>query len=348
MLHACSIDEDRLALAEAGRQPPTPERLAEHLWATRERLKAFGIRTGDSVVSLLPGGPDEDTARMAVEASLARFVPLTDGGSRRKFISRLSEIRAKLLLLHPGPHPSREAAFSLGIPVADVLRHFEAGVFTLEAAVPSPSVHERRASDAVPLVLIAPGAAYSRLSAHLDPEHPVIGITPPTLEHMPPPHTIEHIAAHCVRILQRCRAHGPYALAGWQAEGLVALEMARLIEEEGEKVSFVAMLDATDLFCPPRSLVRRAVSRVVRRKLTPSCEPLAGALRRYRPYPWCGKIIHLAPAGQPEPRPAWFEWDRIAPHGLTSHFAPAEMLTEPNVRIVAAILATEMERAAAG
>jgi hypothetical protein len=69
---------------------------------------------------------------------------------------------------------------------------------------------------------------------------------------------------------------------------------------------------------------------------------LSAALRQYHPHPWSGKIIHVASEAKPQAAP--FEWDKIAPQGLTSHFAPPEMLAEPNVRIVAAILATEMER----
>jgi hypothetical protein len=148
-------------------------------------------------------------------------------------------------------------------------------------------------------------------------------------------------------MLRRYRPEGPYALAGWRAEGLVALEMARLLEEDGDKVVFVAMLDAAELFFPPMGCIRRAVSgalRFLRRKYAPPCEFMAQALRQYRPRPWFGKIICIRPS---EPshsfaRDPWFQWKHIAPHGIASYEAPGEMFAEPNVHTVAEILAAEL------
>jgi hypothetical protein len=294
----------------------------------------LGIAPCDSLAALLPEGPDEATARMATESLNARFVPLPVKGSRETYAARFAEIRPRLVLLHPGPSPARDAARDGGIAVADVLRHFEAGIFTLEKDL----IATAPAAPKMPLVLIASGEAYRRLSALLDPQHPVVGITPPRLELLPPPHTIEHVAAECVRMLRRYRAHGPYALAGSRTEALVALETARLLEEEGEKVAFVAMMEASGIFGTRPGWLGRLFAR----RRAAGQEPLTEALRQYHPHPWPGKIIQVA--SDPKPQSAPFEWDKIAPHGMTSHFAPPEMLAEPNVRIVAAILATEMER----
>lgn len=319
----------------------SPVRLEEHLRVTAMRLRKMGIGRGDSVASVLPEGSDAATAKLALAGFPdASFVPLALRSSSEYYESALLGMDAKLLLMHPGKHPAREAARSAGIPVADVLRHFEAGLFTLESALmrtdsaaTSPWKQERCA---VPLVLIAPVLTYRRLASRLDSQHHVIGITPPSGEHLPPPHTIEHIAAECVRMLRRYHPHGPYGLAGWRDQALVALEMARLLEEDGEKVAFVAMLDASRLFWPPMSPFRRLL-RFMRRKYTPSCEFMAVALRQYRPRPWYGKILHIRQSihsGEGDPR---FEWRSIAPHGFTSYEAPAEMQS------VATILAAELE-----
>ena len=338
-------------LTAPGRGDLTPARLAEHLQATVKRLKQFGIRPGDSIASLLPEGPDAMTVRLALAAFPdAKFAPL-DPCTQAE--SLLLEIQPKLLLLHPGEHSARAVAFNLGIPVANVLRHFEAGVFTLEAAVflpPAGEVPPVRTpawkSRGTPLVLIAPGLAYRRLANRLEARNPVIGITPPSLELMTPPHTIEHVAAECVHMLRRYRAHGPYALAGWRTESLVALEMARLLEEEGERVVFVALLDASALFQPPIGRARRALvslKGLFRKKSQPSCEFMAEALRQYLPHPWYGRILHIRPLAEPPERHAWFEWRDIAPHGLAQFQAPAEMFAEPNVQTVAGILASELD-----
>ena len=297
------------------------------------------------MASLLPEGPDAATLRLAMAAFPgANFVAIRNE-------SELVETCPKLLLSHPTEHPLRQVASILGIAVVNVLRHFEAGVFTLEAAVflpragevPPPPYPEWK-SPGVPLVLIAPGSAYCQLAKRLDARNPVIGITPPSLELMPLPHTIQHIAAECVRMLRRYRPHGPYALAGWRAESVVALEMARLLEEEGEKVVFVALLDASCLFQQPIGRMARALSSLrglLRNEPKPFGEFMEQALLRYRPLPWYGKILHIRRRGEPSPRQALFEWRDIAPHGLECFDAPGEMLAEPNVQAVARILASQ-------
>jgi len=359
------------SLTTQGRGSLSPARLEEHLHIAVKRLKAFGIRGEDCVASLLPEGPDAMTVRLALAACChANYCPLDPLVSRQRYESLLLETDAKLLLMHPEEHPAREAACALGIPVANVLRHFEAGVFTLEAAstlprsggeTPTPAPSWKRFSDPncarnVPLVLIAPGFAYRRLAIRLDADHPVIGITPPGLDYLPPPHTFQHIAAECVRMLRRYRPHGPYALAGWRAEGLVALEMARLLEEEGEQVAFVAFLDASHLFLPQAvpaltshvvfivNRIRRMFAGFRRSQHAPSCEFLDEALRRYHPHPWYGKILHIRSSGASTSfhRDPWFDWRQIAPQGIASYQAQGEILAEQNLQTVAQILASEL------
>ncbi len=310
------------SLSVSGRGELTAARLDEHLRATVKRLIALGLHPGGRVASVLPAGPDTATAKRAVgliaRTEFVSLDPHIDG-----YESLLLEIGPQLLLIHPGKHPAREAARRLGIPVANVLRHFEAGVFTLEAAIPLPQPDEtstsapmwKRQLRSVPLVLIAPGLTYRRLANRLNACCTVIGITPPTLEHLPPPHTIEHIAAECVRMLRRYRPQGPYALAGWQSDGVVALEMARMLEEAGEKIPFVAMLDAAELFHK-----RANFFRFWRKRKAPSCEFMAEALRQYRPRPWYGKIVDIR-SDDPARESAWFEWTQIAPHGHASYEA---------------------------
>jgi hypothetical protein len=72
-------------------------------------------------------------------------------------------------------------------------------------------------------------------------DRPVFGIREPDLAHLPPPHTVEHVAAECVHALRRFQAEGPYALGATDASRGVALEMARQLEQAGERVDFVAL-----------------------------------------------------------------------------------------------------------
>jgi hypothetical protein len=342
-------------ITASGRGDLSSSRLEEHLHTTLKRLKKLGIRRGACVASVLPDGPDAATIAMAVKLADANFAPLPFRASREKYLTLLLETDPKLLLLLSGAHPAREVAHSLGIPVANVLRHFEAGIFTLEADIVPPWTAKvplswKSRGHGVPVVLVAPNPGYRRLANRLHATNPVVGITPPSLEHLPLPHTVEHIAAECVRILRRHRPRGPYALAGWRADGLVALEMARSLEEEGERVIFVAMLDASALFCSrTRSRFGNIIGRALFSRESPLSQNLMGeALRQYHPQPWFGKILHLRPRGQSDSKhlaDVRLEWRTIAPQGITSYEAPAEMLTEPNVQIVASILAAELIQA---
>jgi Thioesterase domain len=324
-------------ISAPGRGRATSARVDEHLQSTMKRLKKLGVRPGACVASALPDGPDSTTAEMAAKLAHADFAPLTPHATVEKYQSILTGIEPKLLLAHSGAHPARDAARSLGIPVANVLRHFEAGIFTLEADIALPQPLSKHRARGVPVVLIAPGPAYRRLANRLDAVNPVVGITPPSLEQLPLPHTFEHIAAECVRILRRYRPQGPYALAGWRIDALVALEMARLLEEEGEKVVFVAMLDASSLFdSRPISLLRRAM-KLLRRQYAPPCDFMAEALSRYNPRPWFGKILHLRPSAAEHPATGHLNWRSIAPQGIANYEAP-------NIHTVATILAAELVR----
>src|SRR4029077_18148059 len=94
----------------------------------------------------------------------------------------------------------------------------------------------------------------------------------------------------------------------------------RQLEEQGEQVAFVAMLDARGILLPPMPALRRLWVRAVRaagraaflstrsptelwlriRARFARLGPLAGrgdmivrALPRYRPHPWTGRVLHL-------------------------------------------------------
>jgi thioesterase domain-containing protein len=68
---------------------------------------------------------------------------------------------------------------------------------------------------------------------------------------------VETLARHHLEALRPVQPSGPYRLAGWSYGGLVALEMARQLEDEGQRVCFLALLDtalppaATSCPAPP-------------------------------------------------------------------------------------------------
>jgi thioesterase domain-containing protein len=60
----------------------------------------------------------------------------------------------------------------------------------------------------------------------------------------PGPDTIETMAAETVAAIRGEQPDGPYQLLGYSFGGLVALEAARLLDDAGETVSFVGLVDA--------------------------------------------------------------------------------------------------------
>lgn len=88
-------------------------------------------------------------------------------------------------------------------------------------------------------------------------ERPVFGIREPEIAQLPPPHTLEHVAANCVHALRRFQADGPYALAASEASRAVAIEMARQLEQAAESVDFVALFKSSGVAGPRLPYDRR-------------------------------------------------------------------------------------------
>ncbi|WP_436737913.1 amino acid adenylation domain-containing protein [Streptomyces sp. BBFR102] len=107
---------------------------------------------------------------------------------------------------------------------------------------------------------------YAGLLPHLDPDQPLYGLQTPNLAgNAPFPETIEAMAAAYVAELRTVQPHGPYRLLGWSFGGNVVQEIAVQLQEEGEEVALLALLDAfpiapqDDLDSAPRDTVFRAL-----------------------------------------------------------------------------------------
>ncbi len=86
---------------------------------------------------------------------------------------------------------------------------------------------------------------FSSLSAHFGPDQPVYALQPRGLQPARGPFpTIEEMAARYVREMRTVQPAGPYRLAGACFGGVVAFEMARQLESEGERVEFLGLIDA--------------------------------------------------------------------------------------------------------
>ena len=227
----------------------------------------------------------------------------------------------------------------------------------------------------LPLFMIDPGYEGPRLAKHLGPNQPFIGVPIPPSTNPAVSRSIDQMAAECVRALRTFQPRGPYALVGWCAAGVIALEVARQLERDGDEIAFVALLDIRTLFPPPLSPPHLAFVRLWRRirqlsyaarrwpagqwnrfrttviSGTPPLLPETHrALLHYRPLPWSGRMVHIWASDSLHGRyfDASFAWSHLAPAGFVFYEVAGDHLTflqEPLIGNVTHLLAQELDRA---
>ncbi|MGW3210545.1 non-ribosomal peptide synthetase, partial [Streptomyces sp. NPDC001135] len=100
-----------------------------------------------------------------------------------------------------------------------------------------------------PLFCIHPGGGlswcYAGLLQHLGPDRPIYGLQARGLaEATPLPATIEEMADDYLEQIRAVQPEGPYHLLGWSFGGMVAHVIATRLQDKGETVGLLAMLDA--------------------------------------------------------------------------------------------------------
>jgi amino acid adenylation domain-containing protein len=89
---------------------------------------------------------------------------------------------------------------------------------------------------------------YQHLAQKLGGKFPVIGIQAPESAGLPLRFdNIEQMAAAYCAAIKTAQPNGPYRLAGWSTGGLFALAIAALLEEQGETVAYLGLLDTRPL-----------------------------------------------------------------------------------------------------
>ncbi|MGP3990043.1 amino acid adenylation domain-containing protein [Streptomyces sp. 3N207] len=86
---------------------------------------------------------------------------------------------------------------------------------------------------------------YAGLLPHLGPEQPVYGLQAPDLsDDRSAPICVEEMASDYLARIRAVQPTGPYRLLGWSFGGIVAHAIATAMEEEGDEVELLAVLDA--------------------------------------------------------------------------------------------------------
>lgn len=194
----------------------------------------------------------------------------------------------------------------------------------------------------MPLVIVTPGMECRSIARHLGPDHPVLGVRGADLGRQTPAPSLKEIAVEYADALLQSVPHGPYALCGWCGAGVVALEMARELEQRGENVAFVAIFDGRGIYYPPMPKSRGAFIRawrfwqnsyfvtrrlfrdgvpILRRAMKTRRKQMAHAILRvlralppdhadvftqclltWSPVPWSGRVLHLWAMDRPQGR----------------------------------------------
>ncbi|MDZ8080625.1 MAG: amino acid adenylation domain-containing protein [Nostoc sp. DcaGUA01] len=84
---------------------------------------------------------------------------------------------------------------------------------------------------------------YYELAHQLGQNQPFYGLQPIGIDGETPLNRIEDMASHYIEALRSVQPKGPYFLGGWSFGGWVAFEMAQQLQNSGEEVALLAVLD---------------------------------------------------------------------------------------------------------
>jgi len=106
-----------------------------------------------------------------------------------------------------------------------------------------------------------------------------IGYTDPTMTG--DNRSVRQLAKSYVKLIKQLQRHGPYFLGGQSFGGLIAFEMASVLQEEKEDVAFVAMIDTFPWEISNRSAAARLEILFGGTKLEQLMEKLFQVWRKY-------------------------------------------------------------------
>ncbi len=164
-----------------------------------------------------------------------------------------------------------ERAFGRALPLSTLLT--EPTVEKLAQALERPVdfvrdslVLLRDGGHAPPLFLVHDGEGetlpYLGLSKFLNGNRKVYGILPrSTIDHPILHSRLEDIVEFYLSVVRAAQPSGPYHLGGLCIGGFIALEIARRLQEQGEEVALVLLLDAAHVHAAPKSLGKRRLAR---------------------------------------------------------------------------------------
>ena len=112
------------------------------------------------------------------------------------------------------------------------------------AALPGWVFPVKSTGSKTPLFHLGGASVLVNLANHLSEDRPLYALLEQDLEADHFHTSVAAIVPHCIEGLRAVQPRGPYLIAGLCFGGVVALEMARRLREEGDEVGFVLMIDS--------------------------------------------------------------------------------------------------------
>ncbi|WP_228792652.1 amino acid adenylation domain-containing protein [Nocardia cyriacigeorgica] len=143
--------------------------------------------------------------------------------------------------------------FGEATPAAIAARLDDSGVADAmaEALAPILPLRPDTGASREPLFCVHPAIGlawcYSGLLAHLPGDRPVYGLQAPHVTGAAGYGSLAEAADQYVEHIRSVQPHGPYHLLGWSLGGLIAHEIAVRLQEAGEQVALLAMMDSYQL-----------------------------------------------------------------------------------------------------
>ncbi len=277
-----SLGDCRLAayLVPANGVVPTSQEIKRRLAAA---LPDFMLPAEFHVVEALPVTPTGKVDRRALRAHAGSLLPSAQASVQPRDTTEL-ELHRLWQNLFPGQRLGvKDDFFMLGghsllaVHLAAQVRESFGIAFPVSGIFENPTIERlaaavKRDASPAPRCLVpiqpngtkrpffcvhsAPGSVfcYVALARHLGSDQPFYGLQAAGLEDAGAPlSSIGDMAARYLHEVRKVQPHGPYRLGGHSLGGVVSFEMARRLEEEGECVSVLAILDCAPPPCGHRS-----------------------------------------------------------------------------------------------
>jgi len=234
--NAPAVAQIESAETMAGYKAPTTatEKLIAQMWA--EMLGHARVSASDNFFDL--GGHSLLAVQVInkLKKKLGKALPLTA-------LLEAPTVEALAALINPGDPGGVEVDAAANEAVAAT----QAAAVVRSATL----VPVRPASGKPPIFFVHDGMGetllYRNLALKLEPGHPVYGLQPEiNARGEYAQTTIRDWAATHIRAMRRVQPQGPYMIAGLCAGGVIAVEMARQLQDAGERTSYVGILDAAD------------------------------------------------------------------------------------------------------